>query len=59
MFLRKDVIEHANNTCPEEVETVFICLCAQNMTFLCQSLTEDCLVSLSDLVLTIKRQMRG
>ena len=28
MFLRKGVIENAENTCPEEVETVFICFCA-------------------------------
>ena len=54
MFLRKGVIENAENTCPEEVETVFICFCAQNMIFPCQLLREGCLVSLSDLDLTIE-----
>ena len=53
MFLRKGVIENAENTCPE-VEIVCICFCAQNMTFPCHSLTEGCLVSLSDLDLTIE-----
>ena len=53
MFLRKGVIENAENTCTEEVETIFICFCAQNMTFPCHSLTEGCLVSLSDLDLAI------
>ena len=45
------MIRNAENTCPEEAETVFICFCAN---FPCQSLTEGCLVSLSDLVLTIE-----
>ena len=53
MFLRKGVIENAENMCPE-VEIVLICYCAQNMTFPCQSLTEGCLVSLSNLDLTIE-----
>ena len=46
MFLRKGVIKNAENTYPKEVETVFICFCAQNMTFPCQSLTEGCRVLL-------------
>ena len=46
MFLRKGAIENAENMCQEEVETVFICFCAQNMTFPCQSRTEGYLVSL-------------
>ena len=54
MFLRKGAIENAEYTCLEGVETVFICFCVQNMTCPCQSLTEGCLVSLSDLDLTIE-----
>ena len=46
MFLGKGVIGNTENSCREEVETVFICFCAQNMTFPCQSKTEGSLMSL-------------
>ena len=47
------MVENAENTCPE-VEKLFICFCAQNMSFTSQLLTEGCLISLSDLDLTIE-----
>ena len=47
-------LENAENTYTEEVKTVFICFCAQNMIFPCQSLTEGCIVLTSDLDLTFK-----
>ena len=53
MFLRKGVIENATNVCPE-VEIVFSCFSAQNILLPCQSLTEGCLMSLSELDLTIE-----
>ena len=52
------MIENAENMCTEEVEIVSICFCAQNMTFTCHSLTEGCTVSLSDLDLTFKADLR-
>ena len=50
-LLRKYVIEHAEHVCPE-VELVFSS--AQSMSLPCQSLKEDCLLSLPDLDLTIE-----
>ena len=47
MFLRKGVIENAANMCPE-VEIVFSCFSAQKMLLPCQSLSEGCLMSLSE-----------
>ena len=53
MFLRKGVIENAANVCTEVI-IVFSCFSAQNMLLPCQSLTEGCLMSLSELDLTIE-----
>ena len=47
-------LENAENTYPEEVKTVFICFCAQNMILPCQSLTEGYIVLISDLDLTFE-----
>ena len=51
MFLRKGVVENAENTCPE-VEILSICFCVQNMSFSCQSLADGCLMLLLELDLT-------
>ena len=53
MFLRNGVIENAANMCPE-IEIAFSCFSAQNILLPCQSLTEGCLMSLSELDLTIE-----
>ena len=53
MFLRKGMTENAANMYTE-VKIVFSCFSAQNMILPCQSLTEGCLISLSELVLTIE-----
>ena len=53
MILKKGVIGNAANVCPE-VEIVFSCFSAQNMLLPCQSLTEGCLMSLSEFYLTIE-----
>ena len=48
MFLRKGMIENAANMYPEVI-IVFSCFSAQNMLLPCQSLTEGCLMTLSEL----------
>ena len=53
MFLRNGMIKNAANMYTE-VEIVFSCFTAQNMLLPCQSLTEGCLMSLSELDLTIE-----
>ena len=53
MYLRNGIIENAANMYPE-VEIVFSCFSAQNMLLSCQSLTEGCLMSISEFELTIE-----
>ena len=53
MLLRKGVNENAANMCTE-VEIVFSCFSARIMLLPCHSLTEGCLMSLSELDLTIE-----
>ena len=48
MLLRKGMIENAANMYPEVI-IVLSCFSAQNMLLPCQSLTEGCLMSLSEL----------